>query len=72
MANKQMRKKFLGIMFNLFVKQNAWSFLNINYFLILLEIYGRYACKPHPLQWACCDKLVCKYAGIASLKTKPA
>lgn len=31
-------------MFNLFVKQNAWSFLNINCFLIHLEMYGRYAC----------------------------
>lgn len=52
MPNKQWEKSLFGIMFNLFVKQNAWSFLNINYFLILLEIYGRYACKPHPLQWA--------------------
>lgn len=59
-------------MFNLFVKQNAWSFLNINYFLILLEVYGRYACKPRPLQWACYDKLVCKSAGITSLKAKAA
>lgn len=58
-------------MFNLFVKRNAWSFLNIDYFLIHLEIYGRYACETSLLQCACYDKLVCKYAGITSQEVEP-